>query len=162
MGEDPWIRQEAAITDTRPELGELAALLEGEPCVHKLLCMGPPEQISRLEGALTERFSGLCAYRSKDSYLEVTDARARKSAAALWLCRSLGMGLQDAVAFGDNFNDVDLLRAVGLGVAMGKRAARRPGARPTSVALSNDRGGRASLSGEAVLAALSGGKEGFA
>lgn len=29
------------------------------------------------------------------------------------------MGLQDAVAFGDNFNDVDLLRAVGLGVAMG-------------------------------------------
>ena len=118
-GEDPWIRQEAAITDARPELGELAALLEGEPCVHKLLCMGPPEQISRLEGALTERFAGLCAYRSKDSYLEVTDARARKSAAALWLCRSLGMGLQDAVAFGDNFNDVDLLRAVGLGVAMG-------------------------------------------
>lgn len=50
------------------------------------------------------------------------------------------MGLQDAVAFGDNFNDVDLLRAVGLGVAMGN-APQDVRRQADLVALSNDEEG---------------------
>ena len=44
---------------------------------------------------------------------------ASKSAAAAALCDLYGIGRGDVVAFGDNFNDVDLLQFAGTGVAMG-------------------------------------------
>ena len=56
-------------------------------------------------------------------------AEASKSAAAAFLCRRLNIDAKNVIAFGDNFNDTDLLEYAGLGVAMGnapdpvKRAA---------------------------------------
>ena len=41
-----------------------------------------------------------------------------KGSALAWLCAHLSLPLQSAVAFGDNFNDIEMLRAAGLGVAM--------------------------------------------
>ncbi len=42
-----------------------------------------------------------------------------KATAAEFLCRRFGIDMAEAVAFGDNFNDSNLLAAVGLGIAMG-------------------------------------------
>lgn len=50
--------------------------------------------------------------------VEITDARAHKGAALAWLCGLLGVSPADVVAFGDNENDITMLRAAGDGVAM--------------------------------------------
>ena len=44
---------------------------------------------------------------------------ACKSAAAALLCERLGIKAKDVLAFGDNYNDTDLLEFAGTGVAMG-------------------------------------------
>jgi hydroxymethylpyrimidine pyrophosphatase-like HAD family hydrolase len=51
--------------------------------------------------------------------VEFLDASCNKGAAIGQLCaHHLGVGLEEVIAFGDNTNDVELLRAVGEGVAM--------------------------------------------
>lgn len=50
--------------------------------------------------------------------VEITDACAHKGAALKWLCGFLGVSTTNVVAFGDNENDVTMLRAAGDGVAM--------------------------------------------
>ena len=48
---------------------------------------------------------------------------ATKLAAAAFAAESLGFGLESAVAFGDDYNDLDMLRGCGIGVAMGNAIA---------------------------------------
>ena len=50
---------------------------------------------------------------------EISPSEATKARGLEWLCRYLGFGLENAVAVGDGGNDVDLMRAAGLAVAMG-------------------------------------------
>ena len=51
--------------------------------------------------------------------LELAAPGAGKLAAVRFLARTLGLAMQDVMALGDSGNDVALLRAAGLGVAMG-------------------------------------------
>lgn len=50
--------------------------------------------------------------------IEAANRRASKGAALRWLCHSLGIDSKRAVAFGDGKNDVSMLTAAGLGVAV--------------------------------------------
>lgn len=50
--------------------------------------------------------------------VEVTDVGAHKGSAVEWLCSELGIPLCNAVAFGDNDNDITMLSTAGDGVAM--------------------------------------------
>lgn len=50
---------------------------------------------------------------------EVSDRRCSKAAAMEVICRQLGCGPADCVAFGDSMNDAEILEAAGIGVAMG-------------------------------------------
>ena len=78
--------------------------------------------------------------RSFPTNIEFSDASATKGAALTWLCEYLGIPLKDAIAFGDNINDLSMIEAAGTGIAMGnaedtvKRAA-------DDVAGTNDKGG---------------------
>ena len=51
--------------------------------------------------------------------VEITHRDATKGAALEFLCGHLGMPAAQAAAFGDERNDCSMLRAAGLGVAMG-------------------------------------------
>lgn len=51
--------------------------------------------------------------------MEVTHPRATKAQGLLELCRMLGISPAQAMALGDSGNDASMLRAAGLGVAMG-------------------------------------------
>ena len=42
-----------------------------------------------------------------------------KGSGLIWLCEHLGIDAADVVAFGDEYNDHEMLRWAGLGVAMG-------------------------------------------
>ena len=55
--------------------------------------------------------------------LEITSAKAGKRQAVEFLAGQLGVFLADVIALGDSGNDAALLRAAGLGIAMGNASA---------------------------------------
>ena len=57
--------------------------------------------------------------RSKDEYLEVIPAGAGKDTAMHVLCDSLHISPDEVMALGDHDIDAPLLRAAGLGIAVG-------------------------------------------
>ncbi len=65
------------------------------------------------------RFSGLSVTTSIARNVEINDGRANKGAGLQALCDFLGIGTGTAVAFGDGFNDLSMIRTAGIGVAMG-------------------------------------------
>lgn len=72
---------------------------------------------------LPRRFPGLQATTSVKNNIEVNSAEAGKGKALLALSAALGIDPAATVAFGDGTNDIEMLRAAGLGVAMGNAAA---------------------------------------
>ena len=65
------------------------------------------------------RFPELAVSTSVARNVEINDARANKGAALQALCNLLGIGIGAAMAFGDGANDLSMIRAAGIGVAMG-------------------------------------------
>ena len=65
------------------------------------------------------RFPGLAVSSSIARNVEINAAQANKGAALEALCDYLGIGTDEAVAFGDGSNDLSMIRAAGTGVAMG-------------------------------------------
>ncbi len=76
--------------------------------------------------------------------VEITHRDATKGAALEFLCGHLGIPAAQAVAFGDERNDCSMLRAAGLGVAMGN-AAPEARAAANAVTASNDEDGVARM-----------------
>ena len=82
--------------------------------------------------------------RSYPMNIEVMERGTSKGSALEWLCRELGVPVADAVAFGDNMNDISMLQAAGTGVAMANaEAAVRAAA--DAVAAGNDEDGVAAF-----------------
>lgn len=72
----------------------------------------------RLLDDLTRRYPELSVSSSVPTNIELNIAAANKGDALLRLCRRLAIPPEQTVAFGDGTNDLSLLRAAGLGVAM--------------------------------------------
>jgi hypothetical protein len=99
----------------------LEPLLEEDP--HKLLIIGSAARIEALGAAV--RAAGVAAHavQSEPIYLEILPQGVSKGAALRELARGLDVPLAEIVAVGDNWNDVEMLEAAGLGVAMGHAPA---------------------------------------
>ncbi|WP_308666417.1 Cof-type HAD-IIB family hydrolase [uncultured Aggregatibacter sp.] len=109
-----WIEQESEIT------GLSAKLLQGNLTdVHKILVMGSAEEIQRVEPVLKQALPHLSIQRSKDEYLEIMNPAATKAKAIQFMAQHLGISAEQVIAFGDNFNDLDMLQYAGLSIAMG-------------------------------------------
>lgn len=88
---------------------------------HKIMVMGDPEGIDKLVAALQTSVAGkLHLYRSKADYLEVASSDISKLTGVEMLLahKYPGITLADCVAFGDNYNDIEMLKGVGTGVAV--------------------------------------------
>lgn len=86
----------------------------------RLVAVGDPEEVRRLEAALLRRLdSRMYVTRSLPQYCEILHPNAGKHRALAWLCRRLGLGRSQVVAFGNGYNDVEMLEWAGLGVAVG-------------------------------------------
>lgn len=85
---------------------------------HKLMLMGTKESASELMPILQEQFeSELTIYRSNDTLIEVAPKLVSKLSAIELLLKP-DESLADVIAFGDNYNDIKMLEAVGIGVAV--------------------------------------------
>lgn len=56
---------------------------------------------------------------SHPNNLEINHVKAQKGIALMWLANRLGVPIKNTMSFGDNFNDVSMLKVAGIGVAMG-------------------------------------------
>ncbi len=123
--EDYWTQREIKNTKVLPTwLSDKAVLdlwsKEGAGA-HKVMCMGDAQEISWLFGELHAEYAPeLHLYRSKDTYIEIAPRKISKATALrLLLEKRYDIGLESVIAFGDNYNDIDLLQKVGWGVAVG-------------------------------------------
>ncbi len=135
--DDYWARKEITNTKVQPNWKSNHAVLDlwskDHSGAHKVMCMGESQEISWLFGELHMLFGDqLHLYRSKDTYLEIAPKSISKaSALKLVLEKHSIIGLESVIAFGDNYNDIDLLQSVGWGVAVAN-------ARPEVKAVANE------------------------
>lgn len=98
--------------------GGLLARTEGVP---KLLVVAEnPAQTAPVIGELTRALSGeVDVMASNPTYIEIVRPGVSKAAAMLAIAENRGIKTAEIMAMGDSGNDVAMLRAAGLGVAMG-------------------------------------------
>jgi Cof subfamily protein (haloacid dehalogenase superfamily) len=60
---------------------------------------------------------------SNPNYLEIVPKGANKAAALMHLVAILGLDLSQVAAIGDGYNDIEMIREAGLGIAMGNAPA---------------------------------------
>lgn len=107
-------------------VGDLLAWLD-KPTT-KIVVVGDPESLDRLQGELRARFDGRAFIaKSLPIFLELALPGVSKGSALEFVCDRLGIDPGAVVAFGDGANDVELLETAGLGVAVADAdAALRP------------------------------------
>lgn len=88
---------------------------------HKIMAMGEVQNIEKTINFLETNFGGqLHLYRSKDTYLEIAPKSISKFTAVEYLLKNhFYLSEKEAIAFGDNYNDVEMLKNIGYGVAVG-------------------------------------------
>ena len=76
------------------------------------------EERARQLSLLPKLFPDIIATTSMPMNIEINAANASKGPALARLCRALGFTEENAVAFGDSTNDLDMIETAGIGVAM--------------------------------------------
>lgn len=84
----------------------------------KCLFIGQPAVLATLREELSPAIVGARLVLSRVNYLELIPAGASKGAALKFLAGHLGIPLERVIAAGDQENDLEMIRAAGLGIAM--------------------------------------------
>jgi len=98
------------------DLGEYSA-----NSMTRLVVRGDDDAIQRLEVDLKARFdpSELYITRSLSYFCEILNPAGGKDKALNWLCEANGIQPEETVAFGNGYNDVQMLEWAGYSVAIG-------------------------------------------
>ena len=98
-------------------VGDLLAWLPKPPT--KLVVVGDPAELDRLEVKMKEHFGGrLYISKSLPHFLEFASPEVHKGSGLDFAAARVGFTRERSVAFGDGENDVELLRWAGYGVAV--------------------------------------------
>ena len=123
--DDFWTQREINNTKVQPEFKSNEEVIakwrqEGRGA-HKIMAMGREEKIDAIRDFLSENFPNeLHLYRSKPSYLEIAPKAISKLTAVEHLLKNhFRLPLSQSMAFGDNYNDIEMLKGVGMGIAVG-------------------------------------------
>ena len=116
------IRKEIRYTQATPHFRDTKDTLtdwkKRDVSAHKVMMMGSKDTADAIFPELTKAFAGdLHLYRSNDTLIEI----APKSVSKLTAIRKLlkeGESLANVIAFGDNYNDLEMLKHCGYGVAV--------------------------------------------
>ncbi|QCR22673.1 Cof-type HAD-IIB family hydrolase [Pontibacter sp. SGAir0037] len=123
---DNWTEREERITKASAIIMRNEEVLnmwrETENGAHKIMCMGDEQEIEQMGNELEEKFGEqIHIYRSKSTYLELAPRSISKASGLERLLqeRFSHITMADMAAFGDNYNDIEMLKAVGMGIAVG-------------------------------------------
>jgi Cof subfamily protein (haloacid dehalogenase superfamily) len=99
------------------EIGDLLTFLTTDPS--HLAIDAPPDQTRALVEAMRVTFrSRLNVTTGHPLLTEFNHPMVNKGSALLWLCDYYGVAIEDSVAIGDDWNDIEMLRSAGVGVAV--------------------------------------------
>lgn len=122
---DQWTTREATITKVSPMImiGDdvLAAWAKTDEGAHKIMIMGDADEIAVLEQYLSRRFTDeLHIYHSKSTYLEIAPKTISKASALEQLLHKHypDIRINQVMAFGDNYNDIEMIKEAGIGIAV--------------------------------------------
>lgn len=122
---DFWAKREENNTRVTPTIKSIEEVIEdwtiNNKGAHKIMCMGPKEELDILfETLSTTHTNDLHLYRSKDTYIEIANKNISKLTGIKTLLNNKypELTLENCIAFGDNYNDIEMLEAVKIGVAV--------------------------------------------
>lgn len=95
---------------------EKIAQLKG---AHKVMLIGAPDELDRVQPLLQKEFSDLYMVKSGPTYLEIMVKGVSKREGVKEMAKQMHVELADCYAFGDNFNDEEMLQEVGHPFLMG-------------------------------------------
>ncbi len=122
--DDFWTRREINNTKVEPvhmKNSDVISKWKSEnKGAHKIMAMGEEGNIDRIKDYLLQNFKNeLHLYRSKPSYLEIAPRSISKLTAVEHLLKNhFNLPLSQSMAFGDNYNDIEMLKGVGMGIAV--------------------------------------------
>lgn len=133
------VHYEAAGNDLTVRVVEDLTTIEPDPT--KIVFVADREVSQPLHDQLLREYAGRIelAY-SSPIYLEATAAGIDKGSAIQDFCDANGITVEQVIAFGDNGNDVGMLRKAGLGVAMGNGIPEAKGAADLVTTSNDDEG----------------------
>jgi Cof subfamily protein (haloacid dehalogenase superfamily) len=116
------VEKEIRYTKTRPVFKDTAqTLLDWQNRnigAHKIMLMSTTKHADTIQDNLVHNFSNeLNIYRSNDTLIELAPKEVSKLKGISILLRS-EESIKDVMAFGDNYNDLEMLAQCGLGVAV--------------------------------------------
>lgn len=114
---DPRIIREETIVKAVAKQGSIDSITGS--AVNKIMCICAPGIMEQAEKALKAAFPDCSIVKSSDILLEITENHITKATAIQTLCAAWNIALTDAIAFGDNYNDLEMLETVGTGILMG-------------------------------------------
>ena len=136
---DPRIIREENIVQAKAIEGT-ADMLPDNADIGKILCMCNPDCILDIEQELKSAFPSLSIVKSSSILLEIMQNGVTKSSAVKTLCKLWNVSLEDTVAFGDHYNDVEMLETVAMPFLMGN-APEELKSRFSNITESNDNEG---------------------
>lgn len=110
---DPRVINEENIVEAQATVGSVSDLPEGSD-VGKILCMCNPDKTDEIEAGLKKKFPTLSIVRSSDILVEIMERGVSKGHSVNIICEKWGIKPEDAIAFGDHYNDIEMLKAVGM------------------------------------------------
>ena len=122
---DYWAKREENNTKVSPKISDLNVVRESwqrdEKGAHKIMVMGDEEKVQQISTFLSDNFSDdLHLYRSKPTYLELAHKSISKLSGIDYLLDNHFQTTRErSLAFGDNYNDLEMIANLGHGVAVG-------------------------------------------
>lgn len=119
--------------------------------VNKCLMVGEPADVPYWEKEMQDAFCGeMHILRSTPYFIELLPLGIDKGPALSAICNAMGMSVGNAMAFGDSYNDISMIKAAGIGVAM-ENAEDAVKASADIVTLNNNADGVAKVVKEVIL-----------
>lgn len=122
---DYWAKREENNTKVTPTINPILETIKKwkneEKGAHKVMCMGNENEIDSLVSFIKKNFDKtIIGYRSKPTYLEISHKSISKKTAIRTLLKLKypEIKMKNIMAFGDNYNDIEMLKNVGVGVAV--------------------------------------------
>lgn len=112
------VKREENITNVKASQADFKNLIANNILPNKILCMTKANISSKIEAVLQEKFPQLNIVRSSDILIEIMNNDVSKANGIEVLLHHLKMTPAQAIAFGDNYNDLTMLNFVGRGVVM--------------------------------------------
>lgn len=115
--DSPFIRRDEKVTKLPITIESNVDNAIADKAIHKLIIMGEPVKMAAFHTSLSS-FADINPILAKPYFMEVPPKGIHKGYALGILTEKLGMTMDQVMSFGDSFNDVEMLRDSGLGLAV--------------------------------------------